>query len=615
MHRRVPYAEAATGGRAFHKRLDSLKQAVPRQTRDQRILSLLQLAHVPTPGTQHMKVDQRQRVFGWRAFPLTPYRFADGTYVLRAADSTLAGTELLSIGGTPIDSVYAALAPYSKGHGSGKAPYTSLWLLDFANPLRAVGVVDQIDEIPVRVRDDDGTVRRAVVETMPYDSEEHVRYTFTATAPVSAPRPWTPAPTFIDADEPRARYSYRDSTNLLYLKYNLVAPPSGNMTAEDLADSLRTIADTRPIDTFVLDLRTNPGGSYRYARPIIDLLSTHPKINRRGTLYTLISWKTFSAAGLMAMELERRTKTLFAGEHSAFAPNIWGETQPVLLPNSKVTAELSYAYYQGGMPDDPRSRLEMDLHVPLTSDQFFQNVDSTMIAVKRHEPSPIESISLSAAERERFTGTYRISPIHRAEITATEDGLHLRVDRGQPFPFIESDLHPLSSERLATDVTDVYVERRPGEAGLTLVWKDTTYAMAPVDAGFTLPSEHIRAGRLDEGAEGLRRALTSGMRLGNDFTEVPLTDLVEESPIPAWPDTLSREEKARRALPYTTLATELSSMSWRSWADLAWLHKILGQPEQMRQAAQRAVTLHPIDGAHFAREWLDLTVTADGRVE
>lgn len=71
----------------------------------------------------------------------------------------------------------------------------------------------------------------------------------------------------------------------------------------------------------------------------------------------------------MAMELERRTKTLFVGTRSSFAPNIWGETTPVLLPNSKITVELSYAYYQGGMPAEPRPHLEPDLRVPLTSGQ------------------------------------------------------------------------------------------------------------------------------------------------------------------------------------------------------------------------------------------------------
>ncbi len=617
IHRRVPYAESATGGAKFHRRLDSLKRTIPQQTRDQRILSVMRLTDLLAPGTQHTGIDSWQRALGWRMFPVWPYRFTDGVYIMSAADTSLIGNELLSIGGTPIDSVYAALAPYSNGDGSARPHDVERWLLRFADPLRAVGVVDQIDKIPVRVRSRDGTISREVIESMSFDSAEFVRFlTSGATRPrVPKGRQWAPPSKYQRSRQPNAWYSYRDSTDLLYLQYNVVAPPSEEMTAEDLANSLRTIVDDRPIKKFVLDLRTNTGGSQRFAEPIVELLSSHPKINQRGTLYTLVSWATFSAAGLMTMELERRTKTIFAGDPSRFAPNIWGETAPILLPNSKITVDLSFAYYQASMPDDPRSHLGMDMQVPLTSDQYFQNVDSVLIAVKQHEPAPRKTGSLSLVERDQFTGTYRMSPVHRAEITAEKNGLRLRVDRGEPFPFIDSELYPLSERRLATDIADVYVERRLGEAGLTLAWKDTTYTLAPVEGRFSLPLERIRAGRLDEGGGGLRSTLASGMKLGNNFTEYPLTDLVEENPIPAWPDTLSREEKARRALPYTKLATELSPISWRSWADLAWLYKILGQRDEGRRSAQRAVTLHPTDGADFIREYLDLTVAQDGTVQ
>jgi tetratricopeptide (TPR) repeat protein len=237
-----------------------------------------------------------------------------------------------------------------------------------------------------------------------------------------------------------------------------------------------------------------------------------------------------------------------------------------------------------------------------------------MIVVKRHEPAPRETVSLSTPERERFTGTYRMSPIHRAEITTRGDGLHLRVDRGETMPFIDSDLYPLSSRRLATDVTDVYVERRPGEAGLMLAWKDTTYALAPVEDGFTLPLEHIQAGRLEEGAAGFRAAEAQGIKLASDLTVRPLVDLVDEQPMASWPDSLSRQERARRALPYTRLATELAPKSWFALFELAYVHQVLGHTEAMRNAAQRAVEMSPARGARLVREYLDLTVTADGRV-
>jgi hypothetical protein len=286
-----------------------------------------------------------------------------------------------------------------------------------------------------------------------------------------------------------------------------------------------------------------------------------------------------------------------------------------MLPNSKIVVILSFSYYEGGMPGVNASRPFVDpaVRVPYTSEQHFQNVDSTMIAVKRHEPAPREPVSLTAAERERLTGTYRMSPIHRARIEA-DDGLRLHMSRGETETFLDTELHPRSDGRLATNIPDVHLGRRDGTDELTLAWKDTTYALEPVDSGFTLPLEHVRAGRLEEGVAGLRAARDAGMQLGTDFVEYPFTDLLENPP-PAWPDSLSQEATARRALPYTRVATELAPTSWRTHADLAYLHKVLGNTQKMRAAAQRVVDLDRRRGIGFVRNTLELTVTADGRVE
>jgi hypothetical protein len=621
MRRQLPYADDALGRHHLQGRLDSMKAALPTQTRDQRVLSLFRLLNLPAVGTGHTRLFGSQRVLDWRALPLKLYRFDDGVFVMAAANSDLIGRQVLAMDGTPIDSVYAALAPYVSADNRWSRPtHVQETLLDWANPLEALGLIDRGDEVTLRLDGGDGPAR-VVVETMPPDTPAFVRYiTSDATMPpVPEDLQWSPASPQQDSDEPFYRTEYRDATDVLYLQFNVVVNETrvdrfSDQDIAELADSLRTIVDQNPLKKFVVDLRTNLGGITSHGDPLVELLSSHPKINRRGVLYTLISPYTNSAAGLFAMKLEQRTKTLFAGQPSGFSPNIWGEIAPVLLPHSKIVVYLSYAYYEGGLPNTPRSFIEPDVRVPFTSDQHFQNVDSTMIAVRRHEPEPIPTVELPAAERQRFVGTYRMSPVHRARIEATADGIHLHMSRGEEEPFIDSELHPLSRTRLATDLSDVGLKRRARTDGLLLATPDTAYTLAPVDSGFTLPLEHIRAGRFEAGAKGLRTAVDAGMRLGNDFTEYPLTDLLEENPLPAWPDTLSEEEKARRALPYTKLAVELSAPSWRSWADLAMIYKVLGRIEKMRRAAQQVVDRDP-RRAGFVREYLDLTVAQDGTVQ
>ena len=623
LQRRLPYAEDALGPDHLTRRLDALKEAVPQQTRDQRILSVFRLMNLPAAGTGHTRIFASQRVLGWRAVPFKVYRFDDGVFIMAAADTTLIGREVLTIDGTPIAEVYARLSPYvSADNRWSRETHVHEHLLAWANPLHALGLTEQVDQLTLRLRAEGSRTESMTIETLRPNTPAFVRYlTSSSSIPDTPPeRQWSPASVQEDNNEPFYRTTYDAATGELYLQFNTVVNETrvdrfSDRSIAELADSLRTLIEDRPLERFIVDLRTNLGGITADGDPLVELLSSHPKINRRGVLYTLISPYTHSAAGLFAMKLEQRTKTLFAGQPSGFSPNIWGEIAPVLLPNSKIAVYTSYAYYQGGLPDTPRTYIEPDLRVPFTSRQHFENVDSTRLAVRTHTPEPIETVALSPEAEARFVGTYRMTPSHRARIESTSDGLLFRVTRGETEPFIESDLYPLSETRLATDMTGVTVERRPTGEGLALVTPDTSYTLAPVEPGaFTLPLEHIRANRFADGAAGLQAARDAGVRLGTDFLEYPLTDLLEENPIPAWPDTLTQEEKARQALPYAELAAEFLPMSWRVQADLALTYQALGRPEAVRRAAQRVVDADP-RRARFVREVLGLDVTAAGCVQ
>jgi len=569
LQQRLIYFEDAYGSRRLARRVDSLKHLVPDQTRAERILSVARLLDLPAPGTRHTTLPFIQRPISWSILPMRIFEFDDGYYVVHAKEKSLIGNEVLAIGGTPADSVAGALAPWG--------------IMSFAEPLRAVGVVKQTSEILVRMRAPNGHAFTRAFGPEGAWSLSTFLYEKSLQEPVKGK--WSPANT-----RPRARdywLSYRDSTDLLYVQFNSVQNAPNDWTIADLADSLRTIADARPVDKVALDLRNNGGGNHGLLEPLVDVLGSHPKIDRPSTLYTLLSRKTFSAAGTLAMELERRTKAVFVGEPGSFAPNSWGDTVPVLLPHSRLVGNVSYRYWQTGLPGSPRTRLVPDIPVPLTSDQHFSGVDSAMIAVRQHEPAPRESVSLTDTERASFTGTYRLSPLHRAQVIDTGDGLRFHVDRGRPasglHPFVESDLHPLSPTRLATDVTGAYLERRPASSELTLAWKDTTYVLTPVDSTYALPTEDLRAGRFERAAKRLRVAQSSGFKLDSWVTR-SLTSRA---------DTLEKRGRPNDALRPARLAVELFPQSHWAYSHLGHIYKAIGRTEEAARALRKVKMLNP----------------------
>ena len=138
LRRRLIYVEDAYGSRRLDRRVDSLKRLVPEQTRAERILSVARLLDLPASGTGHIGLPFIQRPINWRLLPVRIFEFGNGYYVVHAKDENLVGNEVLAIGDTPADSVAAALAPWG--------------IMSFAEPLQAIGVVEQAGEIPVRMQ-------------------------------------------------------------------------------------------------------------------------------------------------------------------------------------------------------------------------------------------------------------------------------------------------------------------------------------------------------------------------------------------------------------------------------------------------------------------------------
>jgi hypothetical protein len=269
-----------------------------------------------------------QRALGWRALPIRLYRFADGVFVIAALNEELVGREVVAINETCIDDVYARLAPYiSADNRAHRLRRTEEQMLRWINPLHATGIADSLDSVSLTTRSASGQKSETTVPSISPTSPDWQRSMDSIPA-LGADETWSPVAEYLDNGEPFYRLRHEKQDQLLYLQFNTVLNESdfdafSDRSIEDLAREMRGIVDSHPIEKVVVDLRTNTGGDFTLLQPLVELLSQHPKIDRRGTLYTLISPVTFSAAGVFAGILERRTKTLFVGEPGGFAPTQW----------------------------------------------------------------------------------------------------------------------------------------------------------------------------------------------------------------------------------------------------------------------------------------------------
>jgi hypothetical protein len=170
-------------------------------------------------------------------------------------------------------------------------------------------------------------------------------------------------------------YRYLEGPRALYIQYNSCR----NMKQLSFADFTRQVmevADRRPVETVIIDLRHNGGGDSEVINPLVEALRGRPALRRKGRLFVLTSANTYSSGLLDAWRLRKLLHARVAGEASSQRPNTYGDVRYFELPNSKLRVDYCTKYFRivAGDPD----ALPVDLPVPLTAGDYFAGRDPVL---------------------------------------------------------------------------------------------------------------------------------------------------------------------------------------------------------------------------------------------
>ena len=163
-----------------------------------------------------------------------------------------------------------------------------------------------------------------------------------------------------------------------------------------------------------------------------------PNLNRRGHFFVVIGRSTQSAAENLVDRLQRDTEAVFVGEPTGERPNMYGDAQPFVLPESKIVVNISSLYWQDMGPRDNRDTTGPEIATELTEAEFENGTDPALDAIARPlPPAFIETIDNALGRgsgelREAYDG-YVNDPVHRfAQVeAATEYAIDGLVDRKQ----------------------------------------------------------------------------------------------------------------------------------------------------------------------------------------
>ncbi len=174
----------------------------------------------------------------------------------------------------------------------------------------------------------------------------------------------------------------------LYIQYNKCRNEPGNPSGsfEQFTKGVLKLADSRPTERIIVDLRYNSGGDPQIIAPLLRGLKARPALRAKGRLYTLIGSGTYSAAVFNAAALKDDLDAILVGGPTAGELTSYGGPHTLTLPNSKLA--IRYSTSKVSVRRGARSPLIPDILVPPEQFDDFQALRDPVLEAALHHPLP-----------------------------------------------------------------------------------------------------------------------------------------------------------------------------------------------------------------------------------
>ncbi|TYP75277.1 tetratricopeptide repeat protein [Aquimarina intermedia] len=308
------------------------------------------------------------------------------------------GAKVLKVGETPIDKALELIHPVVPIENEQYFKAYGLRFLLSPEVLHAQGIIPELSENVTLTLEKEGKVYEHVFETIPVKDKPKA-FNFTLpTAQWLTARNTDTTPLYLKHFEDKLYYfEYLEDIKTLYVRQSSVFDDA-NETLEQFYDRMFEFIDKHSIEKLVYDVRLNGGGNNYNNLPLIKGLLARPKINKKGSFYFIIGRDTFSACQNLTNEITRYTEAILVGEPTSENVNFYGDARPVLLPNSKITAYLSYIWWQDMPALENAKWTAPSIPVTMSFNDYKRNQDPVLEAAltfnaKNFEPKPIEYIT------------------------------------------------------------------------------------------------------------------------------------------------------------------------------------------------------------------------------
>jgi hypothetical protein len=358
----------------FESEVNALAQRAPTLSRNQLLVGVLRVIALLGDRNGHTGLFPGDPAHSreLHLYPLRLYAFADGLYVVGAADQSLVRGRLVAIEGRPISEVFALVEPLVPRDNSsnlrGLAPHYALT----AEVLDGLGLVDGTEQAEFTLERADG--QRVDVALAAIPASRYIS-TFSDALYGHYPSilPSAPQPLYLASSGKQMWVRTLANGRAVFFGYNAVVPPSPAFVRR-----LERLVKGKAVRRVIVDVRLNGGGDNTTYGSLTALFRSSA-VNKRGKLYLLTGRATFSAAANFAAEIDRDTRAVIVGEPTGGGVEAYGDTFPVLLPTTGWTVHIAARYHERKKsPTDRRLAVEPDVPIDLTSADYFAGRDPVL---------------------------------------------------------------------------------------------------------------------------------------------------------------------------------------------------------------------------------------------
>ncbi|MEM9378444.1 MAG: hypothetical protein AAGB93_00750 [Planctomycetota bacterium] len=266
--------------------------------------------------------------------------------------------------------------------------------------------------------------------------------------------------------------------------------------ADALDEPLDGSAEGAPTERLILDLRGNGGGNGMRTLQFVARLRACPELTECGGILLLTDKWTFSAAILLANQLQMKAGARIVGTPAGARPDTPGDDDPIELPSTGIVVDVSRYLHASTVAGDGRVELTPDVLVPTTWEDHRSGRDPVLEAALS---LPLLEATAPLPPNAPAPGRFLFGPDRDLVLREVGGGLTMEVSR-----LAYGRLRPTPNGWLRADGAGLELRAGPGDTLEVRPRGGSRRVLPRIEADHRAPIELFHAGALGAGSDRYR---------------------------------------------------------------------------------------------------------------